>query len=113
MASMREVLIEDVFAVTLPPDMDPHDPDVRRRLTLVAKSLTWDQYLIARPEALRFWPINWLITNDADEADAFQPAHDCPTCRAGADQMRAFLRANPGRYVVLGNLRYVEVWLDD
>lgn len=110
---MREVLIEDVFAVTLPQDMDPHDPTITHRLRTMAWRLTYAQYEAPGPLALRFDPIDWLITTDADEADAFQPAHDCPTCRAGADQMRAFLRANPGRYVVLGNLRYVEVWRDD
>jgi hypothetical protein len=107
---MRTVPIDDVFAVALPMGMDPRDPTVPRKLTAMATRLAWEQYKDAKPEVLRFDPIDWLITSNADEADAFQPAHDCAACRAGADQMRAFLAEHPDRWVVLGNLHYVEVW---
>lgn len=107
---MRTVPIDDVFAVALPQGMDPRDPTVPDRLKRIATGLAWEQYEGNRPMVLRFDPIDWLITNDADEADAFQPVHDCVACRAGADQMRAFLAEHPDRWVVLGNLHYVEVW---
>jgi hypothetical protein len=107
----REVPIDDVVAVALPEGMDPHDPAVLEHVAAEAELRTWAQYQgWSRPAALRFDPIDWLVTQDADKANAFQPAHDCPACRAGADRMRAFLREHPDRWVVLGNLHYVEVW---
>jgi hypothetical protein len=105
-----EVPINDVFALALPEGIDPEDPGLLPELYEMAVSFVWAQYDGAdRPNELRI-DIDWLITGDADEADAFQPAHDCPSCVAGADQMRAFLRDHPGRVAVLANLHYVEVW---
>lgn len=92
--------------------MDPQDPTVARTLLTMAVGLAWEQYKREKPAALRFDPVDWLITRDADEADAFQPAHDCAACQAGADQMRAYLAEHPDRWVVLGNLHYVEVWAE-
>lgn len=106
---MREVTIHDVFACAIPSDRRPLDPEVTAYMTDLAHQVTRDQYF-DRDIVLRFEPIEWLITNDADEADAFQPVHDCPTCQAGADQMRAFLNELPDRWIALGNLTYVEVW---
>jgi hypothetical protein len=107
---MREVPIDDVFAAALPEGMDPDDPSILHRLRLMVMRLAWRQYKGAKPEELNLDPIDWLITRDADEAEAFQPAHDCAACQAALDQMRAFLAEHPDRWVVLGNLHYVEVW---
>ena len=56
------------------------------------------------------FPIEWLITSDWQDVERSQPAHDCPTCRAGNDQAIAFLKEHPDQRLALGNLRYWELW---
>lgn len=108
---MKHKTVTDVFACAIPVGMDHDDPSVPAYLTVLARHLTEKQYGAPfLPLELRFEPVEWLITNDADKADAFQPSHDCPTCQAGADQMRAFLVEHPDRWIALGNLTYTEVW---
>lgn len=108
---MKELTVEDVFACSIPDDMAPDDPVVKSYLTIQARAATWRQYgAPAIPLDIRFEPIEWLVTNNADEADAFQPSHDCVTCQAAADQIRAFLAEHPDRWIALGNLTYIEVW---
>lgn len=106
---MREEAVDDVFAVSLPEGVDVEDPALTAELYGWVGRLVWAQYQGRRPHEIRI-DVDWLITASAEEADAFQPAHDCPSCLAGTDQVRAFLRDNPGRCVALGNLHYVEVW---
>jgi hypothetical protein len=69
-----------------------------------------DQYKGRRPKAIMFMETHWKITSDWREVEQFQPAHDCPTCRAGNDQAMAFLKEFPDRRLALGNLTYIEVW---
>lgn len=106
-------VIQDVFAMAVPETYDPEDPADRERLIAALGPLSERyvarQYQVA-PKALLFDTTEWLITRDPADVEKFQPAHDCPACRAGNDQSLAFLRENPGRYVVLGNLTYTEVW---
>lgn len=106
---MKEVTVEDVFACSIPDDVAPDDPAVKSYVTIMAQRSTLAQY--SGDVVLRFEPVEWLITNNPDEAAAFS-AHDCPTCQAGADQIRAFLNEHPDRWIALGNLTYVEVWPD-
>jgi hypothetical protein len=54
--------------------------------------------------------IDWLITNDPDKVDEFQPVHDCETCRSGNAKARAFLLESPDTTVAMANIHYVEVW---
>jgi hypothetical protein len=62
------------------------------------------------PQAVLLDRTDWLITNQPDEVERFQPAHGCARCRAGKDQARAFLAEHLHRYVALANLTYREVW---
>lgn len=109
--------IQDVIALAVPVVLEPvlADPDARVDLVLqlekIAHASVKNQYL-RKPKALSFDAIDWLITNDPDDVERFQPAHDCAACRAGNDQALAFLRENPGRYVALGNITYTEFWED-
>lgn len=110
---MRSEVIQDVFAVAVPEAIDVADPAVREELptflSQMAINTTWRQYGDQKPK-LEFREIDWLITKDPADVEAFQPAHDCAACRAGNDQSLAFLRDNPDRYVALANMSYVEVW---
>lgn len=109
----REVPVQDVIALGVPSGMNPEEPANRDRvvayLTRVAQVSIVRQYKV-RPTALLLDEIDWLITNDADEATQFQPAHDCAACIAGTDQAVAFLREHPDGYLALANLSYTEVW---
>jgi hypothetical protein len=98
------------MVLTMPPDVDPGDPEVHRHLFRMAEAHIVGQYAKA-PRALFIEPIHWLITSDWREVEAFQPDHyDCETCRAGNDQAIAFLKEHPEGRLALGNLRYTEVW---
>lgn len=112
---MKRTPIQDVFAMVVPARLDMEAPDVREETMAVLQNLavatTWKQYADCEvmPE-LEFEEIDWLITKDPADVEAFQPAHDCAACRAGNDQSLAFLRDNPGRYIAMANIGYIEVW---
>lgn len=107
---MREVEIDDVFAALVPEGFDLDE--VKDRLSVEVQAQVWRQWREDRPLEIRFEPINWLMTQDPDEVERFQPAHECEVCRTGNEHIRTFLTANPDRWVVLGNMHYVEVWAE-
>jgi hypothetical protein len=111
---MRRRLIDDYFVALVPEGTDVADPDVYpallARMEREAVRATMAQYRGPRPKALLLDPIEWLVTDDPDEVERFQPAHDCEQCRAGNAAASEFLTANPGRFVACANLHYSEVW---
>ena len=107
--------ILDLIALAVPDHYDPEDPEQRPALmtTLdqLANATIARQYQgPKRPRAVVIEETDWLVTRDVEEAKAFQPAHDCPTCLAGHDQVTAFLKEHPRTWMALGNLTYREVW---
>lgn len=102
-------VIQDVIALVVPEHITGEVP--LEQLERLAHQAVARQY-VGRTVAITFMEITWLVTSDADEAERFQPAHDCAACRAGADQARAYLRENPERRIALGNITYREVWPD-
>lgn len=112
MSKSRETTVDDVVAFVVPAGIDPlTDRVFLASLQPLVETCVWGQFEGFRPPAaIRFETVTWLVTREAWEVEAFQPAHDCARCRAANDQMLAFLRDNPTRWVALGNMRYVEVW---
>lgn len=113
----RRHTADDVFAAAVPDDLDPTDPSQRLQLLAhldqLAREWVWAQWRTGpRPRAIEFAVSHWLITSDSSKVEEFQPAHDCVACRAGNDQSKAYLKANPGRYVAMANLRYTEIWAE-
>lgn len=112
----RRVESNDVFAAGVPEDIDPTDDAQRTQLLAyldeVARQWVWNQWAAAgqRPTDVEFAVSEWMITNKVFKVDEFQPAHDCEECRRGNETCKAFLRANPGRWVAMANMTYVEVW---
>lgn len=105
----------DVFAAAVPPNINPDDDNQREQLLTyldgVARDWVWKQWPTGeRPVEIEFAASEWLITSDPDKVELFQPAHDCAACRAGNDQCMAYLKANPGAWVAMANMTYVEVW---
>jgi hypothetical protein len=47
---------------------------------------------------------DWTITSDPAQVITLGLMHDCATCRAGVGQATAYLRANPGGEVAVGQL---------
>ena len=112
---MRRHTADDVFAAAVPEHIDPTDDIAGQVLTTwldrVARAWVWAQWQPRnRPQDIEFATSTWMITCEADQVDEFQPAHDCVECRAGNDKAKAFLRANPGRWVAMANMTYTEVW---
>ena len=109
---MIEETVEDVIALAVPEDIDPLlEPGFVVSLQPQVEKSVWAQFSsFDKPQAIRFETIDWLLTQDVTDVEAFQPAHDCVTCRAANDQMLAFLREHPTRWVAMGNIRYTEVW---
>ena len=108
-------VVDDVLALAVPAHLDPADPAQRERLGLLlvvqAERTVWAQWPPGRgPRAIAFAAIEWCFADRIEQVEAFQPAHDCPACRAGNDRAEAFLRANPGRWVALANLHYTVEW---
>jgi hypothetical protein len=101
--------ILDYIVLAVPDHVAHDDPSLPERLTDEAQRNILAQYR-RPPRALIIEPIDWLITSNPSDVERHQPAHDCPTCRAGNDQAQAFLAEHPDRYLALGNLRYTEVW---
>ena len=109
------VPVDDVIAYVIPEHYNLSTAEGRaaaqNELRLLAVSSVAKQYVGRRGlQAILMGDIDILITRDADEADRFQPAHNCPACVAGADQARAYLRDHPTKHIALGNIHYVEVW---
>jgi hypothetical protein len=102
--------IQDFIVLTVPPGVDPDDPEVRKKLEDQVSLNVMGQYKGKRPRALAMDPVEWLITSDWEDVERFQPAHDCAACRAGNDQAIAFLKEHPDKRLALGNLRYWEIW---
>jgi hypothetical protein len=113
---VRHRTSNDVFAAAVPSDIDPSDEaqaaQVLTFLDETARAWVWSQWLATgeRPLDIEFAASEWLVTRDVWRVDEFQPAHDCQECRSGNDKCKAFLRANPGSWVAMANLTYVEVW---
>lgn len=112
----REHATADVFAASVPPNVDPSDDAQLARLLqyldLIAKAYIHKQWDGAREKPVKITHLvsDWTVTDKPEEIEAFQPAHDCAACRAGNDQAEAYLREHPGRWVALANLHYIEVW---
>lgn len=109
----ERVPVQDVVCLAVPEDVDPTRDQLREFLMSLAEQTTWFQYMQpgwVRPAALQFESIDWLITQDIDDVEKFQPAHDCERCRQGNVQAIAFLKENPGRWIAMGNLTYIEEW---
>lgn len=98
--------IQDVVAFVVP-EKYGDGPIPQEQMDELAYRLVMGQYA-GRTAIIEITKVDWLVTKDADEADAFQPAHDCAACVAGADQARSFLREHPDRRIALGNISYTE-----
>lgn len=110
---MREVHIDDVFAALVPEGADYTTDEVKDRLSVMVHDQVWHQWpREERPVEVQFEKIDWLVTQDPADVERFQPAHDCEACRQGNARIRTFLIENPGRWVVLGNMHYVEIWAE-
>ena len=101
--------IQDYFIAVWPEGVPVDDPDTLNSLMATAIEYVWKQYL-RPPKDIRFEKVAWLFTDDADEVERTQPAHDCSQCRDGNRQAQEYLRDNPGRLLALGDLKYVEIW---
>lgn len=104
---------DDVFCVAVPEGIDPADwATLQPQLEALARLWVHRQWQgVPGPAAIKFADSDWLVTDNPDDVDKFQPAHDCVACLAGNDRAKAFLTANPGRWVAMANLHYTEVWL--
>ncbi len=109
----ESVVIQDVFACAVPDELiDAPRQALYQALTKFASLYVLRQYLhtIGPGPQITFQVFDWLITTDPAQVEAFQPAHDCPACRAGNDQALAHLREHPHRPVALANITYTERW---
>lgn len=112
----REHATADVFAASVPANVDPNDntqfTQLIGYLDIIAKAYVHKQWEGAheRPTAIKHLVSDWTVTDKPEEVEEFQPAHDCAACRAGNDQAMTYLREHPGRWVALANLHYIEVW---
>lgn len=109
----RRVHTRDVFAAVVPQGIDTTNlQEVIPELFPLAQAYVAAQwrYVTPRPVLVENLDADWLITNRLSEVEEFRPVHDCAACRAGNDQVAAFLRENPDRFVALANLQYTEVW---
>jgi len=103
-------IIDDFIVLGVPDDASLEDEDMVDKLERMAQRTILAQYTGQRPRALLLYATQWVITSDWEEVERFQPAHDCPACRAGNDQALAFLKEFPHKRLALGNLHYTEVW---
>jgi hypothetical protein len=102
--------VYDFIVLGCAPHITLTDPEHVEMLDRLAQRSAMGQYKKQRPKALVMDKIEWLITDDWEEVERFQPAHDCATCRAGNDQAVAYLKEHPDRWLALGNMKYWEVW---
>lgn len=115
MTQPLRIRANDVFSVVVPDGIDPSDerrqPELHRLLDKQAKLWVWAQWANGgAPQDIEFAISEWLITREVWQVDEFLSKHDCAECRAGSERSKAFLRANPGKWVAMANLTYVEVW---
>lgn len=106
---------DDVFCVAVPEGVDPTGTPnwavLRPWLEAMARLWVRRQWQgVPGPVAIEFGDSDWLVTDNPDDVEKFQPAHDCVACLAGNDQAKAFLAEHPGRFVAMANLHYTEVW---
>lgn len=99
----------DVLCVAVP-NTDLAHEDLMKLLEGAAWQYVFKQWPKRSRVVLTEQRIEWLITNDPDKVDEFQPVHDCETCRSGNAQARAFLLESPDTTVAMANIHYVEVW---
>ena len=109
---MKHKEVDDVIALSLPVGITPTDVGLVNDLNRLAVEKTITQYDGPGPGAILVQGIEWLFTQKPDAVDEFQPAKHCPSCQAGNDQLRAYLKEHPDGWLALGNIRYVEVWLE-
>ncbi len=102
--------VYDFIVLGCAPHLDLSEPQHLESLNRLAHRSAMGQYKRQRPRALIMEPIEWLITNKWEDVEAFQPAHDCLTCRTGNDQAVAYLKEHEDRWLALGNMKYWEVW---
>jgi hypothetical protein len=111
---VRKETCNDVFAAVVPDDIHPSaglSPALYAAMDQMARRWVWAQWADGgAPLDIEFAASDWLITDKVYAVDQFQPAHDCQECRSGNEKSKAFLRANPGRWIAMANLTYVEVW---
>lgn len=109
--------VEDVACLVIPEHIDCTDPEVLaelpQRLELQVLASIGAQYRNqgkVPPKVVVTDELRWLITNDPEDVEAFQPAHDCEECRKGNEATKEFLLANPGRWVAMSNMTYREIF---
>lgn len=108
----ERIPVSDVLALTLPPALRGQPAiAVQAAVGRLAYASAYAQYR-GNPAliGLEDFRSEALITTDPAAVEQFQPAHDCPACRAGNDQAMAHLREHPDEPVVLVNMHYTEVW---
>jgi hypothetical protein len=99
----------DYVAVGLEPG-EEHEPYLLMKLRNIAREQIVGQYRGRLRPLLTIHPMSWHVTSSIAEVEAYQPAHDCPECRAGNVKAAAWLREHPGQSIALGNLHYSERW---
>ena len=109
---MQHKEVDDVIALSLPVGYDPTMEGLINDLNRLAVEKTITQYDGPGPGAIMIQGIEWMFTQEPDAIDRFQPAGHCASCQAGNDQLRAYLKEFPDGWLALGNIRYVEVWLE-
>jgi hypothetical protein len=82
----------------------------QERLRELAMEQIMAQYRGQHPPIIELQPIEWLVTQDPEDVERHQPAHDCADCKAGNERAQRYLRMNPGAWLWLGNLFYTEIW---
>jgi hypothetical protein len=111
--------VQDVICLAIPDGIDPQvflDGHVELReaffdkLNRLAQAQVWNQWPTRRPKRVDWETIEWLVTDQVDDVQEFQPAHDCAQCRLGNTRAEAFLREHPGRWLAMGNLTYTPIW---
>ena len=100
----------DVICLAVPDGVDPQDENFVKTLDALAWENVRKQFSQHARLTLTERHTEWLITNDPEKVEQFQPAHDCEECHAGNVKAKAFLIANPTATVAMGNVHYVEVW---
>lgn len=109
----------DPIIFELPPDLqadfDPTNtarPEVSLQVLEILQAGVVLQYRGAAVQPVRIFDLRAVckFTRDVWEVDAAQPAHDCQECRAGNERAKAFLRANPGKWIGLATVMYSVEW---
>jgi hypothetical protein len=104
--------VKDLIVMSIPEavHVDRDDMDgVVSVLDDIAAQAAIGQYE-QHPPVLLLGPTEWTITDDPADLVDFEPIHDCDRCRDGKSSAIEFLTANPGRWIALGNMTYMEVW---